>query len=122
MVIDINLDDGLLDGMAAMQKFCKIAVTEPDVSKVRRTSMMYTQQPFWDMLYSPPRLLQPCQAHAVTRLFTTGDPLPFCSDPSQGCPVPDNRKLESANRASNAPPALPFDGFVFHGVSLSTTC
>lgn len=33
MVIDINLDDGLLDGMAAMQKFCKIAVTEPDVSK-----------------------------------------------------------------------------------------
>lgn len=36
MVIDINLDDGLLDGMAAMQKFCKIAVTEPDVSKVRK--------------------------------------------------------------------------------------
>lgn len=36
MVIDINLDDGLLDGMAAMQKFCKIAVTEPDVSKVRQ--------------------------------------------------------------------------------------
>lgn len=35
MVIDINLDDGLLDGLAAMQKFCKIAVTEPDVSKVR---------------------------------------------------------------------------------------
>lgn len=35
MVIDINLDDGLLDGMAAMQKFCKIAVTEPEVSKVR---------------------------------------------------------------------------------------
>lgn len=33
MVIDINLDDGLLDGLAAMQKFCKIAVTEPDVSK-----------------------------------------------------------------------------------------
>lgn len=36
MVIDINLDDGLLDGVAAMQKFCKIAVTEPDVSRVRR--------------------------------------------------------------------------------------
>ncbi|CAM9399709.1 unnamed protein product, partial [Sphacelaria rigidula] len=35
MVIDINLDDGLLDGLAAMQKFCKIAVTEPDVSKAR---------------------------------------------------------------------------------------
>merc|ERR1719390_95920 len=33
-VIDINVDDGLLDGLAAMQKFVKIAVTEPDVSKV----------------------------------------------------------------------------------------
>ncbi len=40
MVIDINLDDGLLDGMAAMQKFCKIAVTEPDVSKVRHDEDM----------------------------------------------------------------------------------
>jgi 5-methyltetrahydrofolate--homocysteine methyltransferase len=34
MVIDINLDDGLLDAMSAIQKFCKIAVTEPEVSKV----------------------------------------------------------------------------------------
>ncbi len=33
-VIDINVDDGLLDGLAAMQKFVKIAVTEPEVSKV----------------------------------------------------------------------------------------
>ena len=33
-VIDINVDDGLLDGLAAMQKFVKIAVTEPDVAKV----------------------------------------------------------------------------------------
>jgi len=33
-VIDINVDDGLLDGVAAMQKFVKIAVTEPDVCKV----------------------------------------------------------------------------------------
>ena len=32
-VVDINLDDGLLDGISAMRKFCKIAVTEPDVSK-----------------------------------------------------------------------------------------
>lgn len=28
------MDDGLLDGLAAMQKFVKIAVTEPEVSKV----------------------------------------------------------------------------------------
>jgi len=33
-VIDINVDDGMLDGVAAMQKFVKIAVTEPEVSKV----------------------------------------------------------------------------------------
>jgi 5-methyltetrahydrofolate--homocysteine methyltransferase len=33
-VLDINVDDGMLDGLAAMQKFVKIAVTEPDVSKV----------------------------------------------------------------------------------------
>eukprot|EP00519_Triparma_laevis_P012690 CAMPEP_0182496176 /NCGR_PEP_ID=MMETSP1321-20130603/4857_1 /TAXON_ID=91990 /ORGANISM="Bolidomonas sp., Strain RCC1657" /LENGTH=93 /DNA_ID=CAMNT_0024699719 /DNA_START=1 /DNA_END=279 /DNA_ORIENTATION=+ len=31
-VIDINVDDGMLDGVAAMQKFVKIAVTEPEVS------------------------------------------------------------------------------------------
>lgn len=45
MVIDINLDDGLLDGLAAMQKFCKIAVTEPDVSKARVLAMNYVTAP-----------------------------------------------------------------------------
>ncbi|MGA1608899.1 MAG: homocysteine S-methyltransferase family protein, partial [Planctomycetota bacterium] len=33
-IIDVNVDDGMLDGLAAMQKFIKMAVTEPDVSKV----------------------------------------------------------------------------------------
>merc|ERR1719498_1945296 len=32
-IIDINVDDGMLDGLAAMQKFVKIAVTEPEVAK-----------------------------------------------------------------------------------------
>eukprot|EP00928_Gymnodinium_smaydae_P030077 TRINITY_DN2245_c0_g1_i4.p1 TRINITY_DN2245_c0_g1~~TRINITY_DN2245_c0_g1_i4.p1 ORF type:complete len:1085 (+),score=265.36 TRINITY_DN2245_c0_g1_i4:303-3257(+) len=32
-VIDVNVDDGMLDGLEAMQKFIKIAVTEPEVSK-----------------------------------------------------------------------------------------
>jgi len=32
-IVDINVDDGMLDGLAAMQKFVKMAVTEPDVSK-----------------------------------------------------------------------------------------
>jgi 5-methyltetrahydrofolate--homocysteine methyltransferase len=31
-VIDINVDDVCFDGLAAMQKFVKIAVTEPDVA------------------------------------------------------------------------------------------
>ncbi|RQM20654.1 hypothetical protein B5M09_000410 [Aphanomyces astaci] len=34
MVVDVNVDDGMLDGVAAMERFLKIAVTEPDVSKV----------------------------------------------------------------------------------------
>jgi len=34
MVIDVNVDDGMLDGLNAMQKFLKIAVTEPEVTKV----------------------------------------------------------------------------------------
>jgi 5-methyltetrahydrofolate--homocysteine methyltransferase len=33
-VIDVNVDDGMLDGLAAMQKFVKIAVTEPEIAKV----------------------------------------------------------------------------------------
>jgi len=33
-VVDINVDDGMLDGIAAMRKFCNMAVTEPDISKV----------------------------------------------------------------------------------------
>lgn len=34
MVVDVNVDDGLLDGVAAMTRFLRIAATEPDVSKV----------------------------------------------------------------------------------------
>ncbi|CAM9123188.1 unnamed protein product [Ectocarpus fasciculatus] len=33
-VIDINVDDGMIDGLAVMQKFVKIAITEPEISKV----------------------------------------------------------------------------------------
>lgn len=35
MVLDVNMDDALIDGKAAMTKFLRIAVTEPDVAKVR---------------------------------------------------------------------------------------
>ena len=34
MVVDVNVDDGMIDGVAAMEKFLKRAVTEPDISKV----------------------------------------------------------------------------------------
>eukprot|EP00624_Nannochloropsis_granulata_P006888 evm.model.NODE_53430_length_16188_cov_24.397146.4 len=34
MVLDVNMDEGLLDGLAAMQRFLKIAMTEPECSKV----------------------------------------------------------------------------------------
>jgi 5-methyltetrahydrofolate--homocysteine methyltransferase len=33
MIIDLNVDDGMLDGHSAMQKFLKIAMTEPEVAK-----------------------------------------------------------------------------------------
>ncbi len=34
-VIDINMDDGMLDGAKAMTKFCNLIASEPDISKVR---------------------------------------------------------------------------------------
>ncbi len=33
-VIDINMDEGMLDGIAAMQKFCNLIMAEPDISRV----------------------------------------------------------------------------------------
>ena len=33
-VIDINVDDGLIDGVAAMQRFVNLLVTDPEISRV----------------------------------------------------------------------------------------
>jgi 5-methyltetrahydrofolate--homocysteine methyltransferase len=33
-ILDINMDEGMLDGVAAMTKFVNLVVTEPDVAKV----------------------------------------------------------------------------------------
>lgn len=33
-VIDINMDDGMLDGVKAMGKFCRLIATEPDIAKI----------------------------------------------------------------------------------------
>ncbi|MBA4608924.1 methionine synthase [Aeromicrobium sp. Marseille-Q0843] len=33
-VIDINMDEGMIDGVAAMDRFCKLIAGEPDISRV----------------------------------------------------------------------------------------
>jgi len=35
-IIDINMDEGLLDGVAAMIKFVNLIASEPDIAKVGR--------------------------------------------------------------------------------------
>lgn len=42
-VLDINMDEGLLDGVAAMTKFVNLIASEPDIAKVRHTHT-HTQQ------------------------------------------------------------------------------
>ena len=36
-VLDINMDEGMLDGVAAMTKFVNLIASEPDISKVITT-------------------------------------------------------------------------------------
>ena len=33
-ILDINMDEGMLDGIAAMSKFVNLISSEPDISKV----------------------------------------------------------------------------------------
>jgi len=33
-VIDVNMDEGMIDGVAAMDRFCKLIASEPDISRV----------------------------------------------------------------------------------------
>jgi len=33
-IIDINMDEGMLDAVAAMERFCKLIASEPDISRV----------------------------------------------------------------------------------------
>ena len=33
-VLDINMDEGMLDGVAAMSKFCNLIASEPEIAKV----------------------------------------------------------------------------------------
>ena len=34
-VLDLNMDEGMLDGVKAMSRFCNYISTEPDIAKVR---------------------------------------------------------------------------------------
>ena len=34
-ILDINMDDGLLDGVECMTLFCNLIASEPDISKVK---------------------------------------------------------------------------------------
>ncbi|MEO9199119.1 MAG: methionine synthase, partial [Antricoccus sp.] len=33
-IIDVNMDEGMIDGVAAMDRFCKLIASEPDISRV----------------------------------------------------------------------------------------
>ena len=33
-ILDINMDDGMIDGVAAISKFCNLIASEPDIAKV----------------------------------------------------------------------------------------
>ena len=33
-VIDVNMDEGMIDGVAAMDRFLKLVASEPDISRV----------------------------------------------------------------------------------------
>lgn len=41
-VLDINMDDGMLDGPAAMTRFCNLISSEPDIAKVVIESLRRT--------------------------------------------------------------------------------
>ena len=55
-VLDINMDDGMLDGTSAMARFCNFIASEPDVAKVVQN------------VYSPGECTCP---HSVTHLTSS---------------------------------------------------
>lgn len=43
-ILDINMDDGMLDGPAAMTRFCNLISSEPDIAKVVTESFQSTKR------------------------------------------------------------------------------
>ncbi|KAF4133162.1 putative methionine synthase [Phytophthora infestans] len=50
-VIDVDVIDGMLDNVAAMEKFLKIPVTEPDVSKIQFMTDSFKFRPDLTCIY-----------------------------------------------------------------------
>ena len=47
-VLDINMDEGMLDGKACMNKFVNLIASEPDISKVSIfENFLSCQNPLW---------------------------------------------------------------------------
>ncbi len=49
-VIDINVDDGMLDGVVAMQKFVNFIASDPDIAKVLLITYWHCQVIFHNAL------------------------------------------------------------------------
>lgn len=47
-VLDINMDDGMLDGPSAMTRFCNFIASEPDIAKV--VQGLYSSRSFTRLL------------------------------------------------------------------------
>jgi len=41
-ILDMNMDDGMLDGPSAMTRFCNLISSEPDIAKVVMESLRST--------------------------------------------------------------------------------
>ncbi|WP_413774478.1 methionine synthase [Micropruina sonneratiae] len=53
-VIDINMDEGMIDGVAAMDRFCKLISSEPDICRVP----VMVDSSKWDVIEAGLRCLQ----------------------------------------------------------------
>lgn len=70
-ILDINMDEGLLDGKSVMTKFINLISSEPDISKVKYDSSM--QGCDWKTSFSYIRKYErhPCMySHVLWLLFT----------------------------------------------------
>lgn len=47
-VLDINMDEGMLDGPTAMARFCNLVSSEPDIARVGFFAVCY--RIIWDIL------------------------------------------------------------------------